>query len=59
MLREEMEEERSCDDESVSLVGLRVVAIDLLEVIVRIDFEDSSWGEEEIGGRKETAGMLE
>ena len=59
VLREEMEEERSCDDESVSLVGLRVVAIDLLEVFVRIDFEDSSWREEEIGGRKETAGMLE
>ena len=37
VLREEMEEERSCDDESVSLVGLRVVAIDPLEVIVRKD----------------------
>ena len=33
----EFEEERSCDDESVSLVGLRVVAIDPLEVIVRKD----------------------
>lgn len=33
----EIEEERSCDDESVSLVGLRVVAIDPLEVIVRKD----------------------
>jgi hypothetical protein len=43
VLREEMEEERSCDEESVSLVGLRVAAIDPLEVIVRIDFEDTSW----------------
>jgi len=57
VLREEMEEDRSCDDESVSLVGLRVVAIDPLEVIVRIDFEDASWREEEKGGRKEMAGM--
>jgi hypothetical protein len=56
VLREEMEEERSCDDESVSLVGLRVAAIDPLEVM-RIDFEDASWREEEKGGREEMAGM--
>jgi hypothetical protein len=59
VLREEMEEERSCDDESVSLVGLRVVAIDPLAVIVKIDFEDASWREERRGerGREEMAGM--
>ena len=57
VLREEMEEERSCEDESVSLVGLRVVAIDPLEVIVRIDFEGANWRKEKKGRRKEMAGM--
>lgn len=37
---EEIEEESNCEDERVSLVGLRVVAMDPTEVIVVYDFEE-------------------
>ena len=35
-LREEMEDESRCDEESVSRVGARVVAMEPLEVMVRV-----------------------
>lgn len=52
---EEIDEERSCDEESVSLVGVRVVAIEPLEAIVAaLDYSTRSegrWrkGEGEVG----------
>ena len=36
-LREEIEEESSCEEESVSRVGARVVAMEPLEVMVEVD----------------------
>ena len=44
-----MEEERSCDEESVSRVGVRVVAMEPLEVMVDCDLAGGTWRE----GRKE------
>lgn len=42
--REEIEEDNNCDDDRVSLVGLKVVAMDPTEVIVFYDFEDADRG---------------
>lgn len=45
---EEIEEESNCEDERVSLVGLRVVAMEPTEVILVYDFAEAG-----SGGRKE------
>ena len=50
-LRDEMEEERSCEEDSVSRVGARVVAMEPLEVIVDCDLAGRSWGERKKGKR--------
>ena len=42
-LRDEMEEERSWDDESVSRVGVSVVAMEPLEVMVSCDLAGGNW----------------
>jgi hypothetical protein len=46
-----MEEERSCEEDSVSHVGARVVAMEPLEVIVDCDLAGRSWGERKKGKR--------
>jgi hypothetical protein len=48
-LRDEMEEERSWDEESVSRVGLRVVAMEPLEVMVFRDLVRRNWRTREEG----------
>ncbi len=46
-----MEEERSCEEERVSRVGVRVVAMEPLEVIVDCDLAGKSWGKRKKGKR--------
>jgi hypothetical protein len=56
-LRDEMEEESSWDDESVSRVGARVVAMEPLEVMVRCEFADKNWRKEKKRRCQQSAGM--
>jgi len=52
-LRDEMEEERSCDEESVSRVGVSVVAMEPLEVMVDCDLAGGNWARRERKGGAE------
>ena len=47
---EETDDESNCDEDNVSLVGLRVVKIDPLEVMVLDDF--GSVAKEQLGGEE-------
>lgn len=46
-----MDEERSCEEERVSRVGLRVVAIEPLDVIILVSLALGSWKERKKRGR--------
>jgi hypothetical protein len=50
-LRDEMEEESNWDDESVSRVGVSVVAMEPLEVMVSCDFAGGNWRKKEKRGK--------